>query len=80
MEQQKRGEMGEVMGMIFGGRYMLILMGLFAIYMGMIYNDFMSLPATHFESMWEEPKNATGDERAMIKKDMVYAFGIDYNW
>jgi len=29
-------------------RYMLLLMGFFATYMGVIYNDFMSLPANLF--------------------------------
>lgn len=42
-EQLRRGTMGEIPSMVFGGRYLLILMGAFALYAGTIYNDCFSV-------------------------------------
>jgi len=36
----------------FKARYLLLLMGLFATYCGLIYNDFMSLPLNLFSSCY----------------------------
>jgi V-type H+-transporting ATPase subunit a len=65
--------------MAFAGRYVLFMMGLFATYCGLIYNDFMSLPFTHFPSMWEESGSINNTDLVRVE-NYTYPFGIDYHW
>lgn len=39
-------------------KYMVTMMGFFALYCGLIYNDFLSMPLNLFGSCWEEGKKA----------------------
>jgi V-type H+-transporting ATPase subunit a len=59
----EKGGMDEMLASIYGGRYMITMMGCFAIYAGFIYNDFFSLPLNLFGSKFEYPDCLEPDEK-----------------
>jgi len=65
-------------------RYLLLLMGFFATYMGLIYNDFMSIPLELFGPGCYSYDKAR-DKNAYTKpdakaQDCMYPFGFDPVW
>ena len=54
---------------------MLILMGVFAVYCGIIYNDFMAIGFPLTDSCY----NKVNDEFVRID-NCVYPIGIDHTW
>ena len=70
-------EKGPLAGLL-SARYLLAMMGFFALYCGLIYNDFMALPLDIFGSCYEE--NGEGEARTRKDDRCVYSFGLDPVW
>jgi len=82
-------KLGELMDGMHMGRYMITMMGFFAVYAGLIYNDCFSLGLNLFGSRWafsgqETGTVADGDVAEPIAKygtdESVYIFGLDPVW
>jgi V-type H+-transporting ATPase subunit a len=73
--------------MLFDGRYVLVVMSLYAIFCGFIYNECFSVPLTIFGSAWRIPYegfNWTNPDLANYTyipiHGQVYPFGVDPVW
>ncbi|KAH6810433.1 vacuolar proton ATPase A1 [Perilla frutescens var. frutescens] len=76
-------KLGSFMEMLFGGRYILLLMSLFSIYCGVIYNEFFSVPFHIFGSSAYKCRDTTcSDARSvgLVKVGDAYPFGVDPSW
>uniref|UniRef100_A0A674DI07 V-type proton ATPase subunit a n=1 Tax=Salmo trutta TaxID=8032 RepID=A0A674DI07_SALTR len=78
-----RNNTNEIWRMMFGGRYLILLMGLFSVYTGAIYNECFSRGLSPFSSGWHDTcqnnflsldPNITGVFTG------PYPFGIDPIW
>lgn len=78
----------EILDMAYGGRYIVLLMGIFSMYTGLMYNDVFSKSFTLFNSSWkwefpegyEPAKNESMPITASRIGHKVYPFGIDWAW
>lgn len=78
----------EIWNIFFGGRYIILLMGLFSMYTGLIYNDMFSKSFNIFGSSWINVyDNDTLRDHKMLELDPKYAytdtpypFGMDPVW
>eukprot|EP00915_Cephaloidophora_sp_WS-2016_P000770 GHVH01001031.1.p1 GENE.GHVH01001031.1~~GHVH01001031.1.p1 ORF type:complete len:868 (-),score=149.92 GHVH01001031.1:872-3475(-) len=73
----------EIVQMILGGRYIIFMMGIFAIYSGFIYNDILSLGVDLFGTRYS-PQTVVGDKRTWEvspnEEYFPYPFGFDPVW
>lgn len=80
--------MDEILGMAFSGRYIMLLMGIFSMYTGLMYNDLFSKSMTLFKSgwTWDYPegydyvKDGAISLTATKLAGKTYPFGLDWVW
>eukprot|EP01056_Protomagalhaensia_sp_Gyna25_P004287 Protomagalhaensia_sp_Gyna_25__4286@NODE_390_length_3596_cov_55_156311_g300_i0_p1_GENE_NODE_390_length_3596_cov_55_156311_g300_i0NODE_390_length_3596_cov_55_156311_g300_i0_p1_ORF_typecomplete_len837_score152_22V_ATPase_I/PF01496_19/1_2e53Complex1_49kDa/PF00346_19/0_2DUF2985/PF11204_8/1_6DUF2985/PF11204_8/5_7e02_NODE_390_length_3596_cov_55_156311_g300_i09273437 len=73
---------GELLDMVLYGRYLILLMGLFAVYSGFIYNDFFSLGVDIFGSRYKAV-SSSGNVVTYgpdTERSFPYPFGFDPIW
>jgi len=83
-----RQKLGEMVGMAFNGRYIILLMGLFSIYTGFIYNECFALPLDLFGTRWKYTDASTmacgidncAEPAAVLPPLKPYPFGFDPVW
>jgi V-type H+-transporting ATPase subunit a len=75
-----RSKQDELFAMAFYGRYIMLMMGIFSMYTGLIYNDVFSKAFTPFDSAWEYPEEGRPEVTAHLKGSYRYPFGLDWAW
>ncbi|KAG5462512.1 MAG: ATPase V0/A0 complex, partial [Olpidium bornovanus] len=75
-------DFGEIFGTMFSGRYIILLMGLFSVYTGLIYNDIFSRALYIFNgSTWDfTGQPVQGTVTATRINSRTYPFGVDPVW
>jgi len=73
-----RGKLDTFGQFLYHGRYIILLMGIFALYCGSIYNDLFSLMPDIFGSGYNRKK--VDDKTVMEFTGKVYPWGIDPAW
>jgi V-type H+-transporting ATPase subunit a len=76
-KMKKQKNMSEMIRIVFGGRWVVLLMGLFSVYVGFIYNEVFSLPLPMWgQTQWTQITSHAGSARQLG----VYPFGLDPAW
>ncbi|KAG8377862.1 hypothetical protein BUALT_Bualt08G0077600 [Buddleja alternifolia] len=76
-------KLGDIMEMAFGGRYVILMMALFSIYTGLIYNEFFSVPFELFGRSAYDCRGSSCKDAATVGLHKVrdtYPFGVDPKW
>ena len=85
----EKAKLGEMAAGMHAGRYMITMMGFFAVYAGFIYNDMFSLGLNLFQSRYKfEGQDYYEVENGAIAEstseygsaESVYPFGLDPIW
>lgn len=79
-----KGKLDELFSMAFFGRYIMLMMGIFSMYTGLIYCDAFSKDVALFPSMWKWnfPENYQEGQtvKAVRQEGYTYPFGLDWMW
>jgi len=70
-------KLNEMIQTCFNGRYIILLMGLFSIYTGALYNEAFSIGMNIFGSKFYYP---TANSTVSVSTGAVYPFGVDPGW
>ncbi|KAG6761569.1 hypothetical protein POTOM_034797 [Populus tomentosa] len=76
-------KLGDITEMTFGGRYVILMMALFSIYTGLIYNEFFSVPFELFAPSAYACRDLScrdATTEGLIKVRTTYPFGVDPVW
>ncbi|KAK4274814.1 hypothetical protein QN277_017986 [Acacia crassicarpa] len=76
-------KLGDIVEMTFGGRYVIMMMALFSIYTGLIYNEFFSVPFELFGPSaygCRDPSCRDAGTTGLIRVRRNYPFGLDPKW
>lgn len=83
-----RRRLNEMMVACFDGRYLILMMGLFSVYTGLIYNEFFAVPLDLFGSRWKYTAASTmacgidncGNPGQVLPPLEPYPIGFDPIW
>ncbi|KAI0700544.1 H+-ATPase subunit [Cerioporus squamosus] len=75
-----KSDLDEIVGTFFFGRYIILLMGIFSIYAGFLYNDIFSKTTHFFHSGWTWPEQHGNNTITAISNGHTYPFGLDPAW
>ncbi|RDY01327.1 V-type proton ATPase subunit a3 [Mucuna pruriens] len=79
----KNQKLDDITEMTFGGRYVILLMAIFSIYTGFIYNEFFSVPFPIFSPSAYVCRDLSCRDATtvgLIKVHDTYPFGVDPAW
>ncbi|SAM02848.1 hypothetical protein [Absidia glauca] len=80
-EKKLASNNGEIFKMFFGGRYMMLMMGIFSIFTGFMYNDIFSLSLSTFKSGFDWPTDYNSTDTVVgVPNGNTYSIGLDPAW
>lgn len=83
-----RGRVNEILRTCFDGRYLILLMGIFSVFTGIIYNEFFAVPLDLFGTRWKYTASSPmacgidncADPAQVLPPMKPYPIGFDPIW
>ncbi|KAJ6246432.1 v-type proton atpase subunit a [Anaeramoeba flamelloides] len=75
---KKMARKDEIVKLLYDGRFIILMMGLFSMFTGLIYNEIFAVPMDLFGTCWTPRKNSTVLD--LKSKNCCYPFGVDPSW